>query len=82
VRSFGSGSLEFDWVAAGRLDACHRGRSRPVGLAARGGPGQEAGGLATALDGDTGWHVAAGRELHAEFARVVSARREDPPLRP
>ncbi len=82
VRSFGSGSLELAWVAAGRLDAWIQ-----VGPAAWDWlPGavliQEAGGLATALDGDTGWHVAAARDLHAELARVVAARHEDPPLRP
>ena len=82
VRSFGSGSLELAWVAAGRLDAWIQVGPAPWDWLPGAVLVREAGGLAAALDGDGGWHVAAAPALHAELAQVVAPRREDPPPRP
>ncbi len=72
VRSFGSGSLELAWVAAGRLDAwvqVHPARWDWL-------PGavlvEQAGGIAAPVDGEAGWHVAAAPALHAELAELLA----------
>ncbi len=72
VRSFGTGSLELAWVAAGRLDAWvqvdpARWDWLPGAILV-----EQAGGIASALDGDAGWHVAAAGALHAELAALLA----------
>jgi len=75
VRSFGSGSLELAWVAAGRLDAWVQVRPARWDWL----PGAvlvgEAGGIAAPLDGEAGWHLAAAPRLHAELADLMGASR-------
>jgi fructose-1,6-bisphosphatase/inositol monophosphatase family enzyme len=80
VRSFGSGSLELAWVAAGRLGAWVQVRPARWDWLPGAVLVEQAGGTAAALDGRTGWHVAAARDLHAELARLLAAGR--PPGRP
>jgi myo-inositol-1(or 4)-monophosphatase len=80
VRSFGSGSLELAWVAAGRLGAWVQVRPARWDWLPGAVLVEQAGGTAAALDGQTGWHGAAARELHAELARLLAAGQ--PPGRP
>jgi myo-inositol-1(or 4)-monophosphatase len=72
VRSFGSGSLELAWVASGRLGAWVQVRPARWDWLPGAVLVQEAGGTAAALDGGTGWHVAAAGGLHAELARLLA----------
>jgi fructose-1,6-bisphosphatase/inositol monophosphatase family enzyme len=59
VRSFGTGSLELAWVAAGRLGAWVQVRPARWDWLPGSVLVEQAGGTAAALDGDPGWHIAA-----------------------
>ena len=74
VRSFGTGSLELAWVAAGRLGAWVQVRPARWDWLPGSVLVEQAGGTASALDGDPGWHIAAAQGLHADLAELVSAR--------
>jgi fructose-1,6-bisphosphatase/inositol monophosphatase family enzyme len=75
VRSFGTGSLELAWVAAGRLGAWVQVRPARWDWLPGSVLVEQAGGTAAALEGDPGWHIAAAGELHAELVRLVAAER-------
>lgn len=75
VRSFGAGSLELAWVAAGRLDAWIQVRPARWDWLPGAVLVEQAGGVAAAVGGDAGWHVAAAGGLHAEALRALAAGR-------
>jgi len=77
VRSFGSGSLELAWVAAGRLDAWVQVRPARWDWLPGAVLVAEAGGIAAPLDGEAGWHVAAAPRLHGELLGLLGAGRPE-----